>query len=958
MRRTGTRRLGLLAVALAAMSVLIFAASAQAVTYTTGVPLVTGKLATGVAVNQSSRDVYVADGGVVATYYGEEGDVKRFSSAGAELPCTLSPAPAYPSGIAIDQSDGSIHVLSQKYPPLSLSEIVAFPAGCGSELGVTTGTADTTVGSTELTGVATNHPLRREQGVSGPGIPTAVATGDVEAGSKVIKNISVVSGKFAVGQRVSAAGTQPGAQVTVIVSPTEVEISEPASSTVAGTPIAARTVVATIAGSTVTLSNPAEATASGAAIEGMAWTQEVSNAQPAIDSSSNLYVPDFEGLQKFKSWGEEVVEGAFPTSVGGANSVALDAKGNVYLTSAVHGSSNIFCFGPSDVRLQKLNPEGEELPEGGPIGAESVFAGLTENAVSVAVDQKTGNVYVGIGCGPTFKIEQYGPGGTKLAEFGAGEFGNAPEGEFPQLAIDETSGTVYAGDPGNTAVQVFEDTTATRTLATSVSPAGAGEVQCNETGQACLSSYDEGQEVIAEAVESNPAFLFEEWAGGTGSAASCDGSTSPDCSFLLAADSTIEAVYVAAGPPLALTIEEGGTGSGSVECDTGSGFGPCAPEYTEGRTVTIKDVPAVGSHFAGWSGECDSVTGTECEVTMTAAKTVEVVNDADPEFALTIEEGGTGSGSVECDPGTGFGPCAPEYTEGTVVTVKDVPAVGSHFAGWSGECDSVTGTECEVTMTAAKTVEVVNDISTTSPLTVIVNGHGTVESDPGGISCTGPAQEECTAEFEGTVTLTATPETGYAFAGWLGCRHTGSGTCEIAVNEAKEVTAAFVKEGTEGQQGQTGQQGPPGSQGPTGQTGAQGATGPTGANGATGAGGSQGPAGATGATGAQGGAGSKGDTGAAGAQGPAGPQGKQGPAGKVTVTCKMKGTKKVTCTVKQSKPAQSRQVGWSLHRSGHVVSHGSGSAAHLQAVLDHLRPGSYRLHLAGQSGDVTIKVGR
>jgi hypothetical protein len=940
---------------------MLFATNAQAVTYTTGVPLITGKLTSGVAVNQSTGDVYATNGGVTSATEGEVGSLSRFSAAGAELPCTLNPAPMHPTGVAIDQSSGRIYSFDSEYGPFGGGEVRAYEAGCGDEVPVITGTANATSGSAELTGVTTDHPFRHGQGISGPGIPTGTFTGDAEAGSHLIKNVSVQSGKLAVGQSVVGSGILED-KITAILSPTEVEVGpEEGWGTVTGSFFTARTTVQSVTGSTVTLSNPAEATGVGVAIEGTAWPHFVYRGQPTVDSSGDILGVEPQALQKFRPWGEEVAAGAFPRAVSFPESVALDANGDVYVTGQKETTERN-CTVTAAYRLLKLNPEGEELPQDGPIGPESVFAGLTEHAVTVAVDQKTGNVYVGVGCGPTFKIEEYGPGGTKLAEFGAGEFAEQTTGEafFSQLAVDEASGTVYAGDPGNTAVQVFEDTSATKTLGTSVSPGGTGEVQCNETGAGCLAEYDEGQEVTAEAAESNPAFTFEEWANGTGSAASCNGSTSPDCSFLLGADSTLEAVYVAAGPPVELTIEEGGTGSGSVECDAGSGFGPCAPEYTEGRTVTIKDVPAAGSHFVEWTGECDSVTGTECEVTMDAAKTVEVVNDTNPAFALTIEEGGTGSGSVECDSGSGFGACAPEYTEGTTVTIKDVPAAGSHFVEWTGECDSVTGTECEVTIDAAKTVEVVNDISTTSPLTVIVNGHGTVESNPGGISCTGPAEEECTAEFEGTVTLTATPEAGYAFAGWLGCRHTGAGTCEIAVTEAREVTAAFVKEGTDGSTGPTGPAGPTGPTGTTGPTGPAGPTGPTGPTGAAGATGPGGAAGAAGAQGPQGAAGAKGDTGAAGAQGPAGPQGKQGPAGKVTVTCKMKGTKKVICTVKQSKSksAQSRKVKWRLHRAGHIVSHGNGSAANLQAVLNRLRPGSYLLHLAGQSGDVTIKVGR
>lgn len=70
---------------------------------------------------------------------------------------------------------------------------------------------------------------------------------------------------------------------------------------------------------------------------------------------------------------------------------------------------------------------------------------------------------------------------------------------------------------------------------------------------------------------------------------------------------------------------------------------------------------------------------------------------------------------------------------------------------------------------------------------------------------------------------------------------------------------------------------------------------------------------------------------------------------KVTVTCKVKGSKKVTCTVKQPKPAQSRKLSWSLGRDGHTVSHGLTTPGRLQHVLNHLTPGHYLLHVAART---------
>jgi hypothetical protein len=115
------------------------------------------------------------------------------------------------------------------------------------------------------------------------------------------------------------------------------------------------------------------------------------------------------------------------------------------------------------------------------------------------------------------------------------------------------------------------------------------------------------------------------------------------------------------------------------------------------------------------------------------------------------------------------------------------------------------------------------------PLTVFVSGEGEVASTPAGLTCT---SDECTHEFEGEVTLTATKSgTGYEFAGWIGCRPISATTCRVDRSETTEVTAVFLKAGT---------QGAPGVEGPTGK---EGKTGATGEKGATGTAGAQGPAG-------------------------------------------------------------------------------------------------------------------
>jgi hypothetical protein len=412
-----------------------------------------------------------------------------------------------------------------------------------------------------------------------------------------------------------------------------------------------------------------------------------------------------------------------------------------------------------------------------------------------------------------------------------------------------------------------------------------------------------------------------------------------------------------------LTVTTSGSGSGEVECDSGSGPEACAAEYPEGTVVELIDSADPGSEFVAWSGDCTG-SGT-CEVTMSAAKSVDAQFDLEPppNRILTVNTGGAGSGSVQCDTGSGPEACAATYPDGTEVTAIAAADPGSEFKQWNGECDGVTGDECEVTMDADKTIEAVFGLEGAATLTVLKggpSGGGTVVSTPSGIDC-GPACDEETAEFEAgeVVTLQATAATGRVFVGWLGCKHTGPTTCQVTVNGEAEVTAVFLTEGATGATGPTGPTGPGGATGPTGPSGSTGATGPAGS---TGAPGSTGPSGSTGATGPVGQSGAQGAAGQNGAQGPQGPvgapgaqgpQGPRGPAGKVTCKVKQKGKKvKVTCKVKAS--ASASKVRWRLMRSGHAYSHGTVRKGRLHLDLSNLRQGRYVLNVQGQRTRIVI----
>ncbi|HEY5044670.1 MAG TPA: hypothetical protein VII53_02315 [Solirubrobacteraceae bacterium] len=300
-----------------------------------------------------------------------------------------------------------------------------------------------------------------------------------------------------------------------------------------------------------------------------------------------------------------------------------------------------------------------------------------------------------------------------------------------------------------------------------------------------------------------PGSQFEGWSG-TMEGGSCDSGATNPCSFTVFAlpsgNYTITADFGSTGPQQPLEVKRTGAGGGEVksspsgiECGT-----KCDAEFSEGSTVVLTASPNERSTFAAWKG-CTSVNVEDkCEVTMSEAKFVEAEFDAIPQQTLEVRKTGSGSGEVTSSPlGIECGAtCTNHFNEGATVVLTatlGAPTPGARytFGGWTG-CSNVTAEDkCEVTMSAAKTVEAKFDAIPEQTLKVdkAGSGFGEVTSSPAGISCGG----SCEAEFDegATVTLTATPSSESVFAGWSGGGCTGTAPCQVTLAAATTVTASF-----------------------------------------------------------------------------------------------------------------------------------------------------------------------
>jgi lysophospholipase L1-like esterase len=175
----------------------------------------------------------------------------------------------------------------------------------------------------------------------------------------------------------------------------------------------------------------------------------------------------------------------------------------------------------------------------------------------------------------------------------------------------------------------------------------------------------------------------------------------------------------------------------------------------------------------------------------------QALNGGTSSFVLSVAKAGAGSGTVTSSPsGINCGStCSASYSNGTSVTLTASAASSSAFAGWSGAC-SGTGA-CTLSMTQARSVTATFNASATYALTVTKagTGAGSVASSPAGINC----GTTCSSNYGGnaSVTLSATADSGSAFAGWSGAC-SGTATCVLTMNQARSVTATFNTSGGTG----------------------------------------------------------------------------------------------------------------------------------------------------------------
>ncbi len=308
-----------------------------------------------------------------------------------------------------------------------------------------------------------------------------------------------------------------------------------------------------------------------------------------------------------------------------------------------------------------------------------------------------------------------------------------------------------------------------------------GGIDCGTT---CEADFESAVPITLTA-KPDPNSTFLGWGDG------CTG-IGNTCVLNIEADTTITPTFAEL---YTVTVKKDGEATGTVtssipgiECgDT------CESIFPGGYDLTLTGTPDSGAYLAGWSSQCTVTDTGACQLTLDSVKVVTATFNLLRDLLVTKD--GNGDGTVTSDPaiidcGTSCSAGLPKDFEIYLIATPDSI---SDFAGWSENCTPVADGVCMATMDESKNVNATFMLKKYAlDVTKSGSGSGTVSSSPAGINC----GADCTENYEhGTlVTLTAAPSSDSIFSGWSpNCTVTPENACQVTVDQARTVDAAFTK---------------------------------------------------------------------------------------------------------------------------------------------------------------------
>ena len=517
-------------------------------------------------------------------------------------------------------------------------------------------------------------------------------------------------------------------------------------------------------------------------------------SSPAIGPDGTLYFGDENGtFHALNSDGSEkwtyLVDEVTDTNQSILSSPALDGEGNIYF-----GSGNGYCYSLSDDGTQAslnwkyltsdrvdaspalgLDDEVFFVSRDGYMRSLPLFSPSTDNVAnwevfvgdvfySSPVVDENGRVYViGYTGGGENHLFAYDENGTKAWDSNV----SSPPFEIPSV-VDSSlllsdAGDLYFGcfdknlysielgvGPAASNWPMFGRTPSRNSdwpaqeLTISISNSRGGTVSGGGT------YYKESSADINATPDTG--YSFAGWNG--------DGVANPDSSSTIVSmtqDRSVAATFSINSYDLSLSAGEGGsvTGGGS---------------YTYDSDADINATPNTGYSFAGWDGDGVASPGSSSTtVSMTQSRSVAAtftINSYD--LTLSAGDGGSVSGGGS-------------FTYGSAADINATPNTGYSFAGWNG--DGVNDST-----TANTFVSITQNQSVSASFSI--NSYDLTLSAGDGGSVTGGGSYT----YGSDATITATPDTGYSFAGWTGdgIANSASASTTVSMAQDRSATATFT----------------------------------------------------------------------------------------------------------------------------------------------------------------------
>jgi hypothetical protein len=302
----------------------------------------------------------------------------------------------------------------------------------------------------------------------------------------------------------------------------------------------------------------------------------------------------------------------------------------------------------------------------------------------------------------------------------------------------------------------------------------AQPIDCGPGGSQCSSTADYGTPVGLQAT-AETGFVFTRWAGTSPCSVGAP-ATKAVCTFALQGNVTATPVF---RRRTVIDLVKDGIGTGTVTATgalapalviCGPGCGETEFHAFDGRAVTLRATPSVGSMFTGFAGACGSNTsvcifppvGDRQELTAGFTLQARTLN-------VHVRGGGSVSGALQtCE--AAESPCAITGRFGDTIELLASAGPSNRLLAWTG-CSSVSGPVCRVNLTGPTAAPVAVTATFTVALTIAVTRDGAGSVSGAGIAC----GEDCVQAYSPgmVVTLSRVSERAASPAGTRTARSAG-----------------------------------------------------------------------------------------------------------------------------------------------------------------------------------------